>query len=224
MRSPAVKAWLSFLLVALGLYGSFTIRKVYKAHADATRNDEPDKSKSFVEALDPVPLKEFTFIDSDGEPFAMEQLDGKVWVASYFFATCPSFCLQMNQEIAKVVRDLADEDVMFVSFTVDPEQDTPEELAKYAQRMQADPRHWVFLTGDAEKIRQLGQQYLKMPATKEHNDKVVVVDRHARIGRDSFYSTRDPLRIDKLKAKIGKCLAESPGTPPSADVGVEVRP
>jgi hypothetical protein len=74
------------------------------------------------------------------------------------------------------------------------------------------------LTGDGEKIRELGQQYLKMPATKEHNDKVVVVDRDARIGRDSFYSSRDPLQIDKLKAKIGKCLAES------ADVEPEVRP
>jgi protein SCO1/2 len=147
----------------------------------------------------------------------MEQLDGRVWVASYFFATCPGFCLQMNQEIAKVVRDLGDDDVTFVSFTVDPEQDTPEELAKYAQRMQADPRHWVFLTGDAEKIRQFGQQHLKMPATKDHNDKVVVVDRRARIGRDSFYSSRDAMQIDKLKAKIGKCLAESATEP-------EVRP
>ncbi|HWB11020.1 MAG TPA: SCO family protein [Pirellulales bacterium] len=237
MTSPAVKAWLSFLLVALALYGSFTIRKVYRANAAAARHDEPHKSSSFVETLDskplvetldPVPLKEFTFVDSEGEPFSMEQLAGKVWVASYFFATCPGFCLQMNQEIAKVVRDLAGEDVTFVSFTVDPENDTPEELQKYAERMRADPRRWVFLTGDGERIRQLGQQYLKMPATKEHNDKLVVVDRNARIGRDSFYSSRDSFQLDRLKAKIERCLAEKAdaesAAAESADAGSEVQP
>jgi cytochrome oxidase Cu insertion factor (SCO1/SenC/PrrC family) len=216
MTSPAVKAWLSFLLVALALYGSYTIRKVYKANAVATRHDEPERSKSPAEAIGPVPLKEFTFVDSEGQPFPMERLAGKVWVASYFFATCPGFCLQMNQEIAKVVRDLADEDVTFVSFTVDPENDTPEELKKYAERMRADPRRWVFLTGDADKIRELGQQYLKMPATKDHNDKLVLVGRDALV--HDFYSSRDPAKVDKLKAEIGECLAEPAGAEP------EVRP
>ncbi|MGH7140237.1 MAG: SCO family protein, partial [Pirellulales bacterium] len=185
MTSPAVKAWTSFLLAAIALYGSFTIWKVYKANniARATQRQQraAEATKPLSEALPPVPLGEFTFVDSEGEPFSMQQLAGKVWVASYFFATCPGFCLQMNQEIAKIVRDLADEDVTFVSFTVDPENDTPEELKQYAQRMQADPRHWVFLTGNQADIQELGQQYLKMPATKEHNDKLVLVGRDARV-------------------------------------------
>jgi len=210
MTSP-VKAWLRFLLVALGLYGSFTIWKVYKANAAATRREEHEASKPLAQSLGPVPLGRFTFVDSEGEPFSMEQLAGKVWVASYFFATCEGFCWQMNQEIAKVVPELADKDVTFISFTVDPEKDTPEELKKYAERIGADGRRWVFLTGDGEKIRQFGQQYLKMPATKEHNDKLVVVGRDARIGRDSFYSSRDPLQVDRLKAKVARCLAESAG-------------
>ena len=221
MTSPAVKAWLSFLLVALALYGSFTIWKVYKANITAaeTRREQPSQpTKSLGDVLGPVPLARFTFIDSEGEPFSMKQLDGKVWVASYFFATCPGFCLQMNQEIAKVVRDLADEDVTFVSFTVDPENDTPEQLKEYAERMQADPKRWVFLTGDMEKIQELGQQHLKMPATKEHNDKLVLVGRDARI--QGFYSSRDPQQVRKLKEKIAECIAAEPAAkveqPPSA--------
>jgi cytochrome oxidase Cu insertion factor (SCO1/SenC/PrrC family) len=200
MTSPAAKAWLSFLLVALALYGSFTIWKVYRANAT-------DTSKSVAEALGRVPLEEFTFIDSEGKPFPMQQLAGKVWVASYFFATCPGFCLQMNQEIAKIVRDLADEDVTFVSFTVDPDNDTPEELKNYAERMQADPLRWVFLTGKQEDIQKLGEQYLKMPATKVHNDKLVVVGRDKQIHAHDFFSSRDAGDVKKLKQRIADYVA-----------------
>lgn len=212
MTSPAVKAWTSFLLAAIALYGSFTIWKVYKANniaaATARREAPAEAAQPLSEVLPPVPLDEFTFIDSAGEPFAMRQLAGKVWVASYFFATCPGFCLQMNQEIAKIVRDLADDDVTFVSFTVDPENDTPDELRQYAQRMQADPRRWVFLTGKQESIQELGQQYLKMPATREHNDKLVLIGRDARV--HGFFSSRDPQQVKKLKQKIAECAAAPP--------------
>lgn len=220
MTSPAVKAWLSFLLVALALYGSFTIWKVYKANITAaeTRREPPSQTKSPGDVLGPVPLDRFTFIDSEGEPFSMEQLKGKVWVASYFFATCPGFCLQMNQEIAAIARDLADEEVTFVSFTVDPENDQPEQLSEYAERMQAEPRRWMFLTGEMKVIQELGQQYLKMPATKEHNDKLVLVGRDARI--QGFFSSRDPQQVRKLKLKIADCVA----APSPAEKNVEQPP
>lgn len=214
MTSHAVKAWLSFLLAALALYGSFTIWRVYQANtAAASRSSrsspgEPavDTSELLAEALGEVPLDEFTFFDTEGEPFPMQRLSGQVWVASYFFATCPGFCLQMNQEISKIAKDLAGEDVTFVSFTVDPENDTPEVLKDYARRMQADPGQWVFLTGEMDEIRALGQQYLKMPATKEHNDKLVVVGRDARV--HGFRSSRDPIEVKKLKKTIAECIAE----------------
>lgn len=218
MTSPAAKAWLSFLLAAIALYGSFTMWKVYKASANAEMTHSGlanESSEPISKSLPPVPLDEFAFTDGEGQPFSMEQLAGRVWVASYFFATCPGFCLQMNQEIAKVVGDLAQEEVTFVSFTVDPENDTPAELKKYAERMRADPRRWVFLTGDVEKIQELGRQYLKMPATKEHNDKLVVVGRDARI--HGFYSSRDPLRIKKLKQKIAECVAQPPPRGPKVN-------
>jgi cytochrome oxidase Cu insertion factor (SCO1/SenC/PrrC family) len=211
MTSPAVKAWLSFLLVALALYGSFTISKVYRAHANpaVARSDNTSAitSKSLAEALGPVPLEKFTFTNCDGEPFDMQRLSGKVWVASYFFATCPGFCLQMNQEISKIARDMAGQDVTFVSFTVDPENDTPEELKKYAERMLADGRQWVFLTGEMDEIRDLGQQYLKMPVSKDHLDKLIVVGRDARI--HGIFASRDPSQVTKLKAVIAECIAES---------------
>lgn len=205
MTSPAVKAWLTVLLLAVGAYGSFTLWKVYKAHATASDAAPPDaRPAASLDALPAVPLEEFTFTDSEGQPYSMERLRGKVWIASYFFATCPGFCLQMNQEIAKLARDLPDQDVTFVSFTVDPENDTPEKLKEYSERMGADADRWVFLTGELDQIRKLGQQWLKMPVSKEHNDKLVVVGRDGRV--KGFFASRDALQVKRLKKQLPEWL------------------
>lgn len=207
MTSPAVKAWLTVLLLAVGAYGSFTLWKVYKAQTTASDAAPPDaRPAASLDALPAVPLEEFTFTDSEGQPYSMERLRGKVWIASYFFATCPGFCLQMNQEIAKLARDLADRDVTFVSFTVDPENDTPEKLKEYSERMGADADRWVFLTGELDQIRKLGQQWLKMPVSKEHNDKLVVVGRDGRV--KGFFGSRDELQVKRLKDKLPEWLEE----------------
>lgn len=207
MTSPAVKAWLTVLLLAVGAYGSFTLWKVYKAHATASDAAPPDaRPTASLDALPAVPLEEFTFTDSEGQPYSMERLRGKVWIASYFFATCPGFCLQMNQEIAQLARDLPDQDVTFVSFTVDPENDTPEKLKEYSERIGADADRWVFLTGELDQIRKLGQQWLKMPVSKEHNDKLVVVGRDGRV--KGFFASRDALQVKRLKKNLPEWLAE----------------
>lgn len=219
MNSPAVKAWLSVLLLALGAYGSYTMWRVYQAHAASTAAGRAEESAARTslpnyKSLPPAPLENFTFTDSEGRPFPMTRLEGKVWVASYFFASCPGFCREMNQEIAALANDLAGEDVMFVSFTVDPETDTPEVLKKYAEKLKADPEQWVFLTGEMAEIRDLGQTWLKMPVAKEHNDKLVVVGRDGHI-RDIF-SSRDPLRIQSFKKRLPGWIAE-----PSQEAAVE---
>ena len=198
MRSPAVKAWLSLLLLAVGVYGSFTIWRVYQAHAVSAGADRAEENAARggspnFKSLPPPPLEKFTFTDSEGRPFPMTRLEGKVWVASYFFASCPGFCREMNREIAALAEELAGQDVTFVSFTVDPETDTPDVLKKYAEMAE---------------IRDLGQTWLKMPVAKEHNAKLVVVGRDGHL-RDIF-SSRDPLRIQRFKKKLPGWIAEPP--------------
>ncbi len=207
MTSPAVKAWLTLLLLAVGAYGSFTLWKFYQAHATAADATPPGaRPAASLDALPPVSLEDFSFTDSEGRPFDMQRLRGKVWIASYFFATCPGFCLQMNQEIATLARELANQDVTFVSFTVDPENHTPEKLKEYSDRMGADADRWVFLTGELDEIRELGQQWLKMPVSKDHNDKLVVVGRDGRI--KGFFASRDPLQLKRLKKQLPEWLEE----------------
>lgn len=200
--STGVRVWLSLLLALTGAYGSYSFWRAYQAHAaDAAESTAAKTSKP---ELPPVALEKFTFTDADGKPFPMKSLEGKVWAASYFFATCPGFCLQMNYEIVGIAEELHDLDVTFVSFTVDPETDTPEELKAYAGKLKADPKQWKFLTGDPEKIREFGQGSLKMPATKEHNDKLVLVGADGRVV--GWYSTRNSLMVKKFKRKVRELL------------------
>lgn len=209
--STAVRTWLTFVLVLVGAYGSYSFWRAYQAHAasvaESTATEQPvSAAKPSKSTLPPVALENFTFTDSNGEPFPMKNLEGKVWAASYFFATCPGFCLQMNYEIVGIAEDLRDLDITFVSFTVDPETDTPAELKAYAAKLKADPEHWKFLTGDPKKIQEFGQGSLKMPATKEHNDKLVLVGADGRVV--GWYSTRDSLKVKQFKRKVRELLSD----------------
>lgn len=100
--------------------------------------------------------------DEAGQPISSVDLKGKVWIASFFFARCPSICPKLMGEQAKLLphlEDLGDDEgespVLLVSITVDPENDTPEVLAAYAKKLQAPAGRWKFLTGDRERIKEL---------------------------------------------------------------------
>lgn len=100
--------------------------------------------------------------DETGQPFTSAELKGKVWIASFFFARCPSICPKLMEAQAKLLpqlEDLGDDEgeapVLLVSITVDPENDTPEVLKAYATKLQAPPGRWKFLTGDRERIKEL---------------------------------------------------------------------
>ncbi|HUY89320.1 MAG TPA: SCO family protein [Pirellulales bacterium] len=207
--SVAVRAWLSVALLLAGAYGSYSFWRAYQAHAadSAPLKNEAGEAVAKVTnstPLPPVPLEDFTFTDENGEPFEMKRLKGKVWAASYFFATCPGFCLQMNFGIAGIAEDLEDEDITFVSFTVDPETDAPADLKAYAKKLGAEGKRWKFLTGSAEEIQKLGQKWLKMPATKEHNDKLVLVGADGRV--EGWYSTRETNKVKQFERKVRALL------------------
>lgn len=215
--TTTVRAWLSVALLLVGAYGSYSFWRAYQAHAADSRESDSGEAAATAIArpakptsLPPVPLEEFTFTDENDEPFEMKRLKGKVWAASYFFATCPGFCLQMNYGIAELADKLKKEDITFISFTVDPETDKPEDLKAYAGKIGADPTRWKFLTGPAERIQKLGQGSLKMPATKEHNDKLVLVGADGRVV--GWYSARDVNKAKQFERKVRELLGSEETT------------
>lgn len=109
---------------------------------------------SFRSAPPPLlTIGDWTLTSHDGKPFGSKDLEGKVYIASFFFTSCPSICPELTramQQLEQRMRD--DEDVRFVSFSVDPETDTPEKLRAYREKFGITGDQWVFLTGTREQM------------------------------------------------------------------------
>lgn len=98
-------------------------------------------------------VKPFRFINQDGQPVTDQDMKGKVYVAEYFFTTCPGICPMMNNNMRLVYDRFKNEpDFLILSHTCQPEVDSPAVLRRYADSMQVDTKHWVFLTGRKDSL------------------------------------------------------------------------
>jgi protein SCO1/2 len=136
-------------------------------------------------------VPKFTLTERTGQPFDSTSLAGKVWVADFFFTSCPGTCLMLSNRMEELHAATAkDGDVRFVSISTDAATDTPEVLRKYADALGADGR-WSFLTGERTAIFQLSITGFKLALAdaegvdvKEkfiHSTKLVLVDRRGWI-------------------------------------------
>src|SRR5262245_49507889 len=89
----------------------------------------------------------FQLTNQNGQPFGSAQLSGKIWIADFIYTTCPGPCPMISSRMSEVQNPLEKTDVHLVSFSVDPDKDTPRVLRGYAERLQAEPGRWDFLTG-----------------------------------------------------------------------------
>src|SRR5687768_9883733 len=100
----------------------------------------------------------FGFTDQNGKAVSSDDLKGHVWVADFVFTRCAGPCPLMTQRMVALAKKVSDPGVRFVSFSVDPEYDTPEVLKKYAQERGAmDPR-MHFLSGPKDQIYALARR------------------------------------------------------------------
>lgn len=166
---------------------------------------KPERDPDYVAPLDGA--APFTLTDQEGKAFSSESLAGKVWLGAVFFANCPGPCFRENQAIAEILSEIKDPDFMVVSLTCDPENDTPETLRRYAERFDADPTRWKFLTGDMATIERIGKGKFLLPTeVGVHAEKGVVFDRSGKL-RDGFSLTHAD-RVELLKMHIREVLAE----------------
>jgi protein SCO1/2 len=136
----------------------------------------------------------FQLTAQSGQTFDSQSLAGHVWVANFIYTTCPGPCPMMSHQMSEFQRNTANlPDVKLVSFTVDPAHDTPQVLAAYAKHFKADPKRWIFLTGDQSKLNALGHDDFKLnnvDGSLNHSTRFVLVDRQMRI-RGYYRSTDD---------------------------------
>ena len=164
----------------------------------------------------------FRFINQDRTPYGSKELDGKVWIATFIFTRCGGTCPLQAAEFAKLQAELADhpaaDDIHLVCISVDPKYDRPNVLKAYADRWQADPARWTFLTGDRDSIWRFSKNGMKLPVTDArdnpdmiiaHSQQFILVDRAQRIR--GYYDGLNEVAVRKLKDDLDLVLQDPPG-------------
>lgn len=155
-------------------------------------------------------VMDFHLIDSQGEQFSLEDLKGKIWVVDFIFTTCSGICPIMSQHMSRIYQSYRHNDaVHLVSISVNPEYDSPEVLARYAQRYSADPDTWHFLTGSRKAIEDLAVHGFKVGSAQEpvfHSAYFILVDSKGRIRQ--YYEGTEKKTVAKIKMDIRRLLQE----------------
>lgn len=165
-------------------------------------------------------VPEFTLTNEFGKPFGSKDLKGKFYIANFMFTSCPTTCPALMAKmdlVQKRIRGLGTK-AAIVTFTVDPEVDTPEVLNKFARKRHSNPFIWNYLTGtkaDLEKIVISGFKVpmgSKEPIEKQlaeekitlfdiaHSEKLVLVDERGQIR--GYYGT-ERVEMDKMMIDLG---------------------
>jgi cytochrome oxidase Cu insertion factor (SCO1/SenC/PrrC family) len=158
----------------------------------------------------------FELTNQDGRPFGSADLAGKIWMADFIYSTCPGPCPMISSRMSEMQKPLEKTDVHFVSFTVDPETDTPAVLREYASRLHAQTGRWDFLTGSKAAIYDLIERGFKLAVAEHdgdngqpiHSTRMVLVDRRGQIRAYEDGTASDA--VTKLLAEANHLLREQP--------------
>ncbi len=186
-RCRNASRWTAFILWALSATG---------CHKDTA-----------LPVLGEVP--KLTMTDQSGKVFTNDTLRGKVWAAAFVFTRCPSACPRVTKAMRGVQKDAAARGVALhlVSFSVDPDNDTPAVLRAYATEYQADLKTWSFVTGDVDGVRKAAEQGFKIAVDGNadpqkpsfgitHGTELVLVDQNQKIR--GYYASADPESLTSL--------------------------
>jgi protein SCO1 len=155
-------------------------------------------------------LPEFTLVERSGRPATLAALRGQPWIADFIFTRCAGICPAMTARMAALRTRLAGAPVRFVSFSVDPGNDTPEVLTRYAAAAAGVGADWWFVTGPMPDLHALSTKGFKLAAMENapgaftadgpflHSSKFVLVDGQGTIR--GYYDSEDEDALRALEA------------------------
>lgn len=204
--------WAVCILSMCALLASWTTARILSGrHPAAGANGPITILKTESAPLPDIPSPTFSLVDQDHNAFSSAELNGKVWIADFFFTTCTGPCPLLTQRLSQLDKKLTDPRIRFVSFSVDPESDTPAAMKAYAGKFSPSSR-WHFLTGPDNAAFAIAQG-LKLPAIPAsghnpifHSTKFVLVSPAGKVA--GYYDSNDPASLDKL-ATDAQALADT---------------
>ncbi len=147
----------------------------------------------------------FSFINQNGDSLSQKDVNGKIYVADFFFISCPTICPVMKKEMIRVFNAFkGDTALMLLSHTIDPVHDTIALLKQYATDLGSDGKQWQFLTGERERIYEMAEKGYYATAMPDstapggfvHSGGFILVDRLSRVR--GIYDGTDAKQVDQL--------------------------
>jgi protein SCO1/2 len=210
-------SWLVFLTIfivgVLVVYFFLTPVPVLKIYKPSDLN--PELVDDDLKNNKPHRIADFKLINQLGDTITLKNLEGKIYVADFFFTTCPTICPKMSDQMYRVYQKYKDNpDVLILSHTVMPEVDSVPVLKAYAEKYGADANKWIFLTGPKEEIYQLARKsYFAVISEGDggvsdfiHTENFILVDKQKRIR--GFYDGTSKEDVDRLIKEISYLLKE----------------
>ncbi|HTF30152.1 MAG TPA: SCO family protein [Flavitalea sp.] len=200
-----------FALLAVGFY--FVMTRLIPGYGDV---------KLPVQST----VRPFRFTNQDGQAVTEKDVDGKVYLAGFFFTTCKSICPVMNTNLKQVYEHFKNEpDFVIVSHTCDPETDSVQRIKWYADSMKVDTKRWWFLTGrkdslytaarisyllddPANNLKNLNEQFL-------HTQFFALVDKNGRVRK--IYDGLKKEELKELETDVPRLIREKTTKKPFAN-------
>lgn len=211
-------------IVAAGLAGVVAVAALVRRPAEQPK-PEPQAEDSAFEVGGVAPVKtsellpqpgselgDYACVERSGKATRTSELRGKFVVVDFIFTNCGGPCPLMSEAMSKLQKAIEGaDDVRLVSFSVDPDRDTPEVLAKYAERYGADKEQWLFLRAELPQLREIAYDRLGLVGSREqpiiHSPKFALLDREGRV-RGYYSPMTDPTFITTMLKDLEKLRAE----------------
>ncbi len=160
-------------------------------------------------------IPDFAFVSQYGDTVTNHTLDGKIYVADFFFTVCPTICPKMKTQLKRVYDQFRGNNrVVLLSHTIDPDHDSVAVLREFAANLGVKDRQWLFVTGNRDKIYEIGEKSYMVTAQADstapggliHSGAFILVDTQKHIR--GIYDGTTAEGVDKLIVDIKQLIDE----------------
>lgn len=158
-------------------------------------------------------VPEFEYLNHDSVMVYSKDLKDRVWITDFFFTKCPTICPPMTSQMKRLsdnISDLSDK-VYFLSFSIDPERDTPNQLREYRKKYEINAKNWHFFTGDEEATHLLAKEFFNGAERNEdidggfgHTSYFALVDKEGLVR--GIYDGTNAEQVDQLEVDLRKFI------------------
>jgi protein SCO1/2 len=172
-----------------------------------------ENGKTITDSL-PHTISDFEFTDQNGQLISQKNVSGKVYIADFFFTSCPTICPKVKKQMKRVYERFSGRtDFLMLSHSIDTRFDTVARLAWYGEKLGIKAPIWHLLTGDKDRLYKIAYDYLltaledkEAPGGFDHSGAIALIDKERRIR--GLYDGLDEQKVDLMMQDIEKLLKE----------------